>query len=131
MVTTSIVLGGGGGIFSYGNSFMMLFAEYIYIYIYIYPFSFHFRCSNATKFTVSVDPEGTTVGDFKERIAEEADVPAPNQRLIYRGRVLKDDQQLSFYGMHYFSLTLLEMQVRAPSPLYLHVLLHHKVLIFL
>ncbi len=66
---------------------------------------------------MNVDPESTSVADFKEKIAEKADVPAPNQRLIYRGRVLKDDHQLSFYGMYYFIVNV----VRVPSsPLHVY-----------
>jgi hypothetical protein len=41
---------------------------------------------------------GTTVGAFKAVVAESCDVPAPQQRLIYKGRILKDDQTLASYG---------------------------------
>ncbi len=88
------------------------------LYLYASPFSFHFRCSNASKFSVNIDPEGISVADFKERIAEEADVPAPNQRLIYRGRVLKDEHQLSFYGTYYYYFTVNE--VRPSAPRFMH-----------
>ncbi len=74
--------------------------------------TFHFR-SNASKFSVSVDPENTSVAGFKEQIAKEADVSAPCQRLIYRGRVLKDDHQLSFYGMYNVILNAVRV---LPSP---------------
>ncbi|KAI9510802.1 hypothetical protein F5148DRAFT_1176631 [Russula earlei] len=44
--------------------------------------------------TISIDK---TVADLKQAIAEKSDVPADRQRLIYSGRVLKDDDQLSMY----------------------------------
>lgn len=56
------------------------------------------RCSTSLKFSVEVDPETTTVAAFKTQIAEQAEVPAESQRLIYKGRVMKDDQTLSSYG---------------------------------
>ncbi|KAN0136005.1 hypothetical protein V8E53_006166 [Lactarius tabidus] len=38
-----------------------------------------------------------TVAELKQAIADKSDVPADRQRLIYSGRVLKDDDQLSVY----------------------------------
>lgn len=38
-----------------------------------------------------------TVLELKEQIAAQADVPADRQRLIYSGKVLKDDQTLELY----------------------------------
>ncbi|KAI0714533.1 hypothetical protein C8Q76DRAFT_568311, partial [Earliella scabrosa] len=38
-----------------------------------------------------------TVGDLKQAIADKSDVPADRQRLIYSGRVLKDEDALSTY----------------------------------
>lgn len=38
-----------------------------------------------------------TVSVFKEKIASETGVPVAQQRLIFRGRVLKDDHPLSEY----------------------------------
>ncbi|PIL31037.1 hypothetical protein GSI_05732 [Ganoderma sinense ZZ0214-1] len=38
-----------------------------------------------------------TVADLKQAIAEKSDVPADRQRLIYSGRVLKDEDALSTY----------------------------------
>jgi hypothetical protein len=57
----------------------------------------HIRCTNGSKFAVRADL-GTTVGAFKAIVAETCDVPAPQQRLIYKGRILKDDQTLASYG---------------------------------
>ncbi|EER92919.1 hypothetical protein BDA96_01G552500 [Sorghum bicolor] len=58
----------------------------------------HIRCTNGSKFAVRADL-GTTVGAFKAIVAESCDVPAPQQRLIYKGRILKDDQTLASYGV--------------------------------
>ncbi|KAI8601519.1 ubiquitin-related domain-containing protein [Dissophora ornata] len=40
-----------------------------------------------------------TVLQLKERLAEMLQVPTPRQRLIFRGRVLVDDKQLSEYSL--------------------------------
>lgn len=57
----------------------------------------HIRCTNGSKFAVRADL-GTTVAAFKAIVAESGDVPAPQQRLIYKGRILKDEQTLASYG---------------------------------
>ncbi|OMO79985.1 hypothetical protein CCACVL1_13256 [Corchorus capsularis] len=56
------------------------------------------RCSNGTKFTVRSSLE-STVGSFKALLAQNCDIPADQQRLIYKGRILKDDQTLQSYGL--------------------------------
>ncbi|KAA3482221.1 ubiquitin domain-containing protein DSK2b-like [Gossypium australe] len=56
------------------------------------------RCSNGTKFTVRTNLE-STVGSFKALLAQNCDIPADQQRLIYKGRILKDDQTLQSYGL--------------------------------
>ncbi|KAM6558555.1 hypothetical protein CsatA_027794 [Cannabis sativa] len=56
------------------------------------------RCSNGTKFTLRTSLE-STVESFKALLAENCDVPADQQRLIYKGRILKDDQTLQSYGL--------------------------------
>lgn len=55
------------------------------------------RCSNGSKFTLRTTPE-STVEAFKALLAQNCDVPAEQQRLIYKGRILKDDQTLQSYG---------------------------------
>lgn len=55
------------------------------------------RCSNGAKFAVRTSLV-TMVGVFKEVVAHNCDVPADQQRLIYKGRILKDDQSLESYG---------------------------------
>ncbi|XP_040383998.1 ubiquitin domain-containing protein DSK2a-like isoform X2 [Oryza brachyantha] len=60
--------------------------------------SLHIRCANGSKFTVQADL-AATVGAFKEVVAGSCDVPAAQQRLIYKGRILKDEQTLESYGV--------------------------------
>lgn len=57
----------------------------------------HIRCSNGSKFSVQTTLDGT-VGVFKAVLAGNCDVPPDQQRLIYKGRILKDDQTLESYG---------------------------------
>lgn len=60
------------------------------------------RCSNGSKFSVRTRLE-STVQEFKAVLAQSCDVPAEQQRLIYKGRILKDEQTLVSYGMlHYY-----------------------------
>ncbi|KAG0592796.1 hypothetical protein KC19_1G281600 [Ceratodon purpureus] len=58
----------------------------------------HVRCSNGNKFTVEVDL-GASVLALKGLLVERSEIPADQQRLIYKGRVLKDDHVLSSYGL--------------------------------
>lgn len=51
------------------------------------------HCSNCTKFTVLISLD-STVGSFKDVLAQKCDIPTDQQRLIYDGRILKDDQTL-------------------------------------
>ncbi|XP_057516271.1 ubiquitin domain-containing protein DSK2b-like [Amaranthus tricolor] len=60
--------------------------------------SVNIRCSNGTKFTVKTTLD-SNVGTFKSLVAQNCDVPAEQQRLIYKGRILKDDQTLESYGL--------------------------------
>ncbi|KAL9238478.1 hypothetical protein vseg_012894 [Gypsophila vaccaria] len=56
------------------------------------------RCSNGTKFAVKTTLN-SSVANFKSVVAQTSDVPAEQQRLIYKGRILKDDQTLASYGL--------------------------------
>ncbi|KAG1355350.1 putative Catalase isozyme 1 [Cocos nucifera] len=58
----------------------------------------HIRCSNGSKFSVQTSLD-STVEAFKAVVAWSCDVPAEQQRLIYKGRILKDDQTLASYGL--------------------------------
>jgi hypothetical protein len=57
------------------------------------------KCSNTDKDTFVVDV-GLTIGEFKDAIAEKMGVPVSAQRLIFKGRVLKDELTLEHYGMN-------------------------------
>lgn len=56
------------------------------------------RCSNGSKFSVQVCLT-SSVASFKSDISQRCDIPAEQQRLIYKGRILKDDQTLASYGL--------------------------------
>ncbi|WOK98411.1 hypothetical protein Cni_G07122 [Canna indica] len=58
----------------------------------------HVRCSNGSKFSVQTTLD-STVGTFKAALAQKCDVPPEQQRLIYKGRILKDQQTLESYGL--------------------------------
>lgn len=58
------------------------------------PLSLSIKCSTGTKFQVEVEDTSSTVAEFKELLAPQADVPAAQQRLIYKGHVLRDAQTL-------------------------------------
>jgi ubiquilin len=54
------------------------------------------KTSNADKTTVSADPN-ITIWEFKKKISESLSVPPCQMRLIYKGRVLKDESTLEQY----------------------------------
>ncbi|MCD7459520.1 hypothetical protein HAX54_041166 [Datura stramonium] len=56
------------------------------------------RCSSGSKFSIQVSLD-STVGSFKSILAQQANIPAEQQRLIYKGRILKDEQTLESYGL--------------------------------
>lgn len=62
------------------------------------PTVIHIRCTNGSKFSVETFLEAK-IGDFKVLLAEKCDIPADQQRLIYKGRILKDDSSLQSYGL--------------------------------
>ncbi len=58
------------------------------------------KCSNSEKASFNVD-KAITVGEFKQIVGQAMNVSAEAQRLIYKGRVLKDDLSLEHYGMYF------------------------------
>ncbi|CAM6100502.1 unnamed protein product [Calypogeia fissa] len=58
----------------------------------------HVRCSNGNKFSVEVDLT-VSVRALKALLVDRSEIPADQQRLIYKGRVLKDDNSLDSYGL--------------------------------
>jgi ubiquilin len=63
------------------------------------PTTIHVKATSGTKITLEVELS-ITVGGLKVVLAaaDKADVPAPQQRLIYKGHVLKDEKTLASYG---------------------------------
>ena len=63
------------------------------------PSTIHVKATSGAKITLDVELS-TTVEALKSTLSAEdkANVPAPQQRLIYRGHVLKDDRTLDSYG---------------------------------
>ncbi|GMI86311.1 hypothetical protein like AT2G17190 [Hibiscus trionum] len=55
-------------------------------------------CSSGSKFSVQINLHSTVLS-FKAVLARNCDIPADQQRLIYNGRILKDDQTLQSYGL--------------------------------
>ena len=56
------------------------------------------KCSNASQTTVVIEPSATVL-DLKIKISEVLSVSSSQQRLIYKGRVLKDDSTLRDYDI--------------------------------
>lgn len=56
------------------------------------------RTANGSKFAARISLE-STVRALKEALSPECDIPSDQQRLIYKGRILKDDQTLQSYGI--------------------------------
>ncbi|KAL2531228.1 Ubiquitin domain-containing protein DSK2b [Abeliophyllum distichum] len=56
------------------------------------------RCSNGSKFSVQVSLD-STVESFKSILDQNCEIPPQQQRLIYKGRILKDDHTLQSYGL--------------------------------
>ena len=54
------------------------------------------KCANDTKYSITIDTSKTVL-DFKKVVAEKCDTPPERQRLIYSGRVLKDNDSLETY----------------------------------
>ncbi|EME32506.1 ubiquilin [Galdieria sulphuraria] len=53
------------------------------------------KASTGGKYTISVEDLSETVGSFKGRLAELCGIPAENQRLIFKGHILKDVQTMN------------------------------------
>eukprot|EP01119_Soliformovum_irregulare_P003867 TRINITY_DN14915_c0_g1_i1.p1 TRINITY_DN14915_c0_g1~~TRINITY_DN14915_c0_g1_i1.p1 ORF type:complete len:495 (-),score=109.43 TRINITY_DN14915_c0_g1_i1:61-1545(-) len=56
------------------------------------------KFSNGTNLVIDAD-ETITIGEFKRMLAEKANIPAEQQRLIYSGNVLKDDRTIQSYAI--------------------------------
>ncbi|KAG4302044.1 hypothetical protein PCANB_001927 [Pneumocystis canis] len=54
------------------------------------------KASNDKKYTIEVDTDAT-IEEFKQLISTKADITPERQRLIYSGRVLKDEEKIETY----------------------------------
>lgn len=56
--------------------------------------------SNASTFSIEVESWSLTVLELKQSItgADKADCEAERQKLVYKGKILKDDDTLASYG---------------------------------
>ncbi|ANB11814.1 Dsk2p [Sugiyamaella lignohabitans] len=54
------------------------------------------KSSSDKKYTLSL-PISTRIEELKAQLAQQSDIPADRQRLIFAGRVLKDNETLEFY----------------------------------
>jgi len=57
-----------------------------------------FRPSTGDGFNYSFDPGQLTVQQLKEKLALHTTIPADSMRLVYSGRVLKDEDMVDLYG---------------------------------
>lgn len=55
------------------------------------------KCTNNEKFSVSIDASSTIL-QLKEAVETTSSVPVLQQRLIYKGHVLKDVRTIESYG---------------------------------
>jgi ubiquilin len=49
------------------------------------------------KFSVEVEDD-IIISELKEEVAKHSTIPAPEQRLIYKGQILKDERTVGSYG---------------------------------
>lgn len=56
------------------------------------------KSPNGSKYAAQISLDAT-VRALKEDLSPKCDVPVDQQRLIYKGRILKDDQTLRSYGI--------------------------------
>jgi ubiquilin len=70
-----------------------------------------FRPSAGDGFDYKFDPGQLTVRQLKERLVSRTTIPADSMRLVYSGRVLKDEDMVDLYGEHLITLNLLGLTI--------------------
>ena len=64
-------------------------------------FTVFLKVTGGEKLSLEVTPK-QTIAELKAAVATRCDIPAENQRLIYKGQVLKDEKRIEDYGEHSF-----------------------------
>ncbi len=78
------------------------------------PLTINVKCANAKKYTISVPAEGT-VPDLKAAIETASEIPPAQQRLIFKGKVLKDEETLAHYALEDEATVHLVRALSTPS----------------
>ena len=78
------------------------------------PIALNIKCTNGDKFAVTSE-KGHSVGDLKQQLETVCQVPVAQQRLIYKGAVLKDDRSLESYSIDDGQTIILVRGSRAPE----------------
>jgi len=60
-------------------------------------FTVFLKVTGGDKLSLEVTPK-QTIAELKAAVATKCDIPAENQRLIYKGQVLKDEKTVEDYG---------------------------------
>ncbi len=64
-------------------------------------FTVFLKVTGGDKLSLEVTPK-QTIAELKTAVATKCDIPAENQRLIYKGQVLKDEKTVEDYGKQGF-----------------------------
>ncbi|CXI45149.1 ubiquitin domain-containing protein DSK2, putative [Plasmodium berghei] len=57
-----------------------------------------FKVTGGKEFTISIEPT-ITVMELKQKCAEHVDIPVESQRIIFKGKILKDKEPLTLYSV--------------------------------
>ncbi|KAI4838258.1 ubiquitin domain-containing protein DSK2 [Plasmodium brasilianum] len=57
-----------------------------------------FKVTGGKEFTIAIEPD-ITVLELKQKCAEHVDIPVESQRLIFKGKILKDKESLTVYNV--------------------------------
>lgn len=70
------------------------------------------KCTNSDTATIAID-NTSLISELKIKIAEKLNIPANIQRLVYKGKVLKDEQTIEFYDIQDSHVVHLVRQVQS------------------
>ncbi|CAD2103731.1 ubiquitin domain-containing protein DSK2, putative [Plasmodium vinckei] len=57
-----------------------------------------FKVTGGKEFTISIEPTITVI-ELKQKCAEHVDIPVESQRIIFKGKILKDKEPLTLYNV--------------------------------